>query len=164
MREPRPIIGARAPLFERLVDTDRGTQREPTPLRVLDREALLASVLGEIARLLNTRWPGPPRPGREGFGSMEYGVPDFGGRSPASIADRDQYAAALARALARFEPRLSDIHIQLEPAPGDPVALVGTLSAQLRLGRVLEPVSFPLQVQTRSGAAHIGDAVTGATP
>lgn len=152
MREPRPITGARAPLFERLVDEDRGAALEPVPLRVLDRAGVIASVTREVGRLFNTRSPHPERLAQpETAWVLDYGVPDFGGSSAASAADRERYATLLAQALQRFEPRLSQVRVTLEPVPEAPSRLAGRVSAQLQLGRVREPVSFPLLAAADGG-------------
>jgi len=152
MREPRPITGALAPLFDRLVDLDPEAARESVPQRVLDRPAVVASVAREIVRLFNTRCPHPERPGAAATGwVLDYGVPDFGALSAASAPDRERYAAVLSRLLLAFEPRLSQVRIVLQPVPGEPARLRGAIAAELRLGTVREPVSFPLLLQTKTG-------------
>ncbi|HEY7838162.1 MAG TPA: type VI secretion system baseplate subunit TssE [Terriglobales bacterium] len=166
MREPRPITGARAPLFDRLVDADPDVAREPVPLRVLDRPAVVASVAREITRLFNTRSPQGERLSAAGPGwVLDYGVPDFGNLSAASAPDRERYGALLSRILLVFEPRLSQVRIVLEAVPGDPSRLAGAISAELRLGTVREPVSFPLLLQTKTGELHLAppDAATDAS-
>jgi type VI secretion system lysozyme-like protein len=142
-REPRPLAGARTPLFARLAA--RGAT---APARVLDRAGVVASIALELARLCNTRRPGPVQ--ERALWVLDYGVPDFGGRSPASASDREAYARELERAIAAFEPRLQGIQVALEAAPPaaeQPGRLLGQMRAELRLGSVREPVLFPLLLE-----------------
>lgn len=164
MREPRPLAGARVPLFDRLVDEDPAAAGEPAPLRVLDREALLASVEKELSRLLNTRSPHPERLlGNEPACVLDYGVPDFSALGPASGLDRDGYAALLCRIIPRFEPRLREVKIHFLPVAGDPLRLRGVISGRLQLGMVREPVSFPLLLHTSTGTLTLEEgAAAGA--
>lgn len=164
MEEPRPITGARVPLLERLADLEPEVPREPVPRRILDRAGVMDSVMREIARLFNTRrphpqagasWDAPPS------WVLDYGVPDLTALSAASAADRDRYAAALAQILQTYEPRLSHIRIVLEPVPEDPARLAGALTAQLSLGTVREPVSFPLLIHAKTGALSLEPQAAG---
>ncbi|MGH9466907.1 MAG: type VI secretion system baseplate subunit TssE [Terriglobales bacterium] len=156
MREPRRIAGARAPLLERWASPGRAHGAEPAPLRVLDRGALLVSIAQAIGQLFNTRRPRDHGPDAGAPWVLNYGVPDFGGLSPASARDRDHYAAQLTTALAAFEPRLAQARIVLQPVPGEPLRLAGQLSGEVHLGGIREPVTFPLLLQTVSGELHLG--------
>ena len=53
MPEPKPIEGARALLFDRLVDVS--PEWDEHERRILNRDQLKASVRRELERLLNTR-------------------------------------------------------------------------------------------------------------
>ena len=156
MREPRPIPGARALLFERLVDLDPASPQESTPFRILDRQALEESVRREAARLLNTRCPRPERLQEEGERSvLNYGLPDFSFLIAASGGDRQRLADEIAQALAAYEPRLSQVRVTLDPVQGNPSALAGRIEATLALGMVGEPVSFPLLIQVKAGEIKV---------
>lgn len=167
MDEPRPIAGARVPLLERLADLELDVPREPVPRRILDRAGVMDSVLREIARLFNTRRP-QPLPGSSWDAApswvLDYGVPDFSGLSAASATDRDEYAAVLAQILQTYEPRLRQIRIVLAPMPDDPARLTGTLTAELTLGTVREPVSFPLLIHAKTGALSLGSEPASDAP
>ncbi|TAN22314.1 MAG: type VI secretion system baseplate subunit TssE [Acidobacteria bacterium] len=155
--EPRPMAGARAPLFERLAEVEGTAASGPAPPRVLDRAGLRTSILEGLAQLLNTRRPGGVP---EGW-VLDYGVPDFGGLSAASAPDREHYASALTAAIAAYEPRLLDARISLEPVAGDPQRLRGRLSGDLLLGSIREPVVFPLLLHAASGALQFGEDNAG---
>ena len=76
MIEPKVRSGARALLFDRLVDTEPESQKEVRPLRALDKNGLKASIRRELGRLLNTRCPMPLTPTDERT-VINYGIPDF---------------------------------------------------------------------------------------
>jgi type VI secretion system lysozyme-like protein len=156
MREPRPITGARALLFERLTDTEPGVASEREPFRIHDRDALCESVRREVARLLNTRCPCPERLRETDERTiLEYGIPDFSSLSAASQADRSRLAEMIEQAVSAYEPRLRHIRVALEPAPQRPFALRGRIEARLVTGTVNEPISFPILVQSRDGELEL---------
>jgi type VI secretion system protein ImpF len=156
VREPRPIAGARAPLFERLADPGAGAHSGPTPPSVLDAAALREQVRGDLIRLLNTRC-GLRGSQREFSGDtvLTYGMPDFSALSAASEADRNALAETVAKLIRRHEPRLAGVRVVLRTVPGSPAAVAGVIVAMLRTGPVPEPVSFQLAIDTR----HSEDAV-----
>ena len=151
MREPRPIEGAKAPLFERLTGGTAARKEAGSP-RVLDAAALRESVRLSLAQLLNTRSAAPLAYSEGVHGTvLDYGVPDFASLAPASEADRKLLEDTLARRIAEHEPRLRDIRVRLNPSPGHPGGLTGSITAALRSGSVYEQVSFALAVD-REGA------------
>ena len=156
MREPRPIPGGRALLFDRLVDLEPASPQELPPFRVLDRQALEESVRHEVARTLNTRCPRPERLQEEGERTvLNYGVPDFSFLAAGRGSDRQRLADDLAQAVAAYEPRLSQVRVTLDPVEGNPTALVGRIEAVLAVGMVREAVAFPLSIQVRAGEIEL---------
>lgn len=154
-KQPKPIAGARIPLFERLVDGHLDEPSEPTPLRVQNRQELRESVRKEVSRLLNTRCPG----GEDHKGSViDYGMPDFSWMSAAKGDDRRQIADTIARKVAAFEPRLRQVRVTLEPDAANPRVVVGTISAALVVESIREPVSFPLVIHSKAGLAEVAPA------
>jgi len=151
MREPRPIRGARTPLFERLTDLDPENTSEPEPARVLNRAALRESVRRELSWLLNTR--SPMNSARTGT-ILDYGIPGFTWLSPASGQDRELVGEAIATKVAAFEPRLRDVRVSMEANPANPRAIVGRLEAMLVVEMIAEPVSFPLSISS-TGSAEV---------
>jgi len=146
-RQPKPIRGARTPLFERLCNTARHEPGEPAPLRVEIREELRESVRREVARLLNTRCLRDERNGTV----IDYGMPDFSWMSAASGDDRRLLADTIARKVAAFEPRLRQVRVTIEPDAKDRRAVVGTIEATLVVESLREPISFPLAIRDKSG-------------
>ena len=75
---------------------------------------------------------------------MNYGVPDFSARTPGSESSAAELSAIIAEQLSRFEPRLSGVRVVLAKNPERHNAFIGSIQAQLNVGSVREPVSFPL--------------------
>src|SRR5579864_6435199 len=111
MIEPKIRSGARALLFDRLVDLEPQTQKEIRPLRVLDKKGLKDSVRRELGRLLNTRRPIPLAPHLEERTVINYGIPDFSSLSPHSDNDRKRLEFWMQEAIKNFEPRLVNVKV-----------------------------------------------------
>ena len=133
----------RMPLFDRLVDRDLMLRRELRPSRTLDRRGLRESVRRELEQLCNTRCPFPAHrlPIKE-RSVIDYGIPDFSTFSARSFDDRNRLADLLRRAIEAFEPRLVNVHVRVEPVPGDDLLLSGVIEADVLTETVPEPVSF----------------------
>ena len=160
MRDPKPVEGGRALLFERLADSDpRSREEEAQPFRVLDVQALRESVRRELGRLLNTRRHARSGPGA-GEGEMtvlDYGIPDFSPLSASSGDDQNRLAAEVAAAVTAFEPRLSGVRVRVERLRAEDRALLLRIEGRLTVGRVAEPVSFPVLVRSKSGEALVDE-------
>jgi type VI secretion system protein ImpF len=156
MRDPKPVVGDRALLFERLADAEPlAREEEAQPFRVHDVPALRESVRRELWRLLNTRRH--PQAGGEGGGPLtvlDYGLPDFSSLSASSGADQQRIAAAVAAAISSFEPRLRDVRVSVARVSEVSRALALKVEAVLSVGVLAEPVSFVL-VRARSGEAEV---------
>ncbi|HXS93996.1 MAG TPA: type VI secretion system baseplate subunit TssE [Candidatus Limnocylindrales bacterium] len=151
-REPKPIRGLRTPLFDRLQDTPPGRYASTRPARVFGRRELRESVRVEVARILNTRahLKGESQSLAEGT-VLDYGLPDFYAYSASSNSDLEQLANTIAKKIAAGEPRLSEVRVLLKADPTNPKAVLGIIRASLRLGTVIEPVNFPLSLDSQSG-------------
>ena len=157
-RDPKPVEGGHALLFERLVDEEHRHAphgEEARPLRAHDRGGLKESVRRELRRLLNTRCNLPlrlldaaPRT------VLDYGVPDFSSLSAHSGDDQKLIASVVASTVAAFEPRLREVRVTAERAPGEAHALRLQLEARLVVGTHAEPVSFSLYVHPKTGEAE----------
>ena len=154
MQEPRTHEGARALLFDRLVDLDPLQAVERQPLRVLDRDGLRESVRREVARLLNTRAPLPPsaRAGRERT-VLEYGLPDFSARYTRDPDAQAEMAREIERCIDAYEPRLRGVRVEVEPMANSQRELAVRVSGLMVSGDVVEPVSFPVAIEE---AFHTG--------
>jgi type VI secretion system lysozyme-like protein len=145
VREPKPIQGAKALLFERLVDEDPHTPGEAQPFRIYGVAALRESVGRELMRLLNTRCPRLEGPVDEADRTiLDYGVPSFSHISVSSETDTRQLVRILEQAITVYEPRLRNVQVTIEPSKTSKTTAVGSIEAMLVVGNVNEPVSFPL--------------------
>lgn len=160
MRDPKPVEGGRALLFERLVDADpHSHEEEARPFRVLDVPALKESVRRELQRLLNTRRHGRPwkDDGGEEMTVLDYGIPDLSSLSASSGDDQNRLASTVAAAVSAFEPRLRGVRVSVERLRQEDRALLLRVEAQLAVGTVAEPVSFPVLVRGKSGEAQVDE-------
>jgi len=158
MPDPKPIAGARALLFDRLVDVPDWDERE-RPLRILNSEQLKASVRRELERLLNTRCSIPlHRLGEEERSVVNYGIPDFSSLSPHNADDHALIASIVGQTITAFEPRLRQVRVEVGPVSAAESALWLNISAELAVGMFAEPVSFPVILNSKSGTADMHDS------
>jgi type VI secretion system protein ImpF len=148
MRRPKSDI--RAPLLDRLVDTDPRRSSERIPKRTLTYREYKESVRRDLLWLLNTRTPYPARRLRDRELTVtEYGVPDFGERFAVSPDDRRHVGGELERFVRAFEPRLQEPRVFIREVPGHPKLLRVVFEGMLVLDRqTREPVAFPLVLDT----------------
>lgn len=76
-----------------------------------------------------------------------YGVHDFSGRSLASSTDRNFICHSLELAIARHEPRLTEVKIALDKSQSSTGALCFSISALLVVHPSREPVNFDVLLQ-----------------
>jgi type VI secretion system lysozyme-like protein len=163
--EPTGIEGpkrgprARAPLFSRLFDQEPRQREEAQPRRVLTRERLIESILGELSRVLNTRCS-MTMAGLEGEERtvMNYGLPDFTTLNPTSEGDRQRLARLIVEAVRAFEPRLRNPLVDVKADPVNGRVLRVRVDGMLEMEHLSEPVSFPLVIEERGGAIILGQA------
>ena len=159
MPEPKPIEGARALLFDRLVDVPPEWDEHERPLRILNHEQLKASVRRELERLLNTRCSIPLHQlGEEERSVVNYGIPDFSSLSPRNADDHVLIASIVGQTITAFEPRLRQVRVEVGPVSGAQSSLSLNISAELTVGLFSEPVSFPVTLNSKSGTAEINDS------
>ena len=159
MREPKPIAGARALLFDRLVDLHPQTREEDPPFRILDREQLKASIRRELGRLLNTRCSlSLHQIGEEERSVVNYGIPDFSSLAAQNADDQALIGAIITRTITAFEPRLSQVRAEVEQVPDSEASLWISLHALMSVGLHNEPVHFPVLLNSKNGAAEVHDS------
>lgn len=164
MADSRNTGGARALLFQRLVDTDPSGEKESPPFRVLTRQALRKSVRRELGQLLNSRCPVPLHLlGDEERTVINYGIPDFTSLSPESSEDRKLIASIIGQTITAYETRLRNVRVTAEYSEADERTLHIMVEADLvtetvieirsypEFGTSLEPVSFPIVLYSKTG-------------
>jgi type VI secretion system lysozyme-like protein len=156
---PRRGPRARAPLFSLLFDHEPRQREEAQPRRVLTREHLVESILGELSRLLNTRCS-TTMAGLEGQERtvMNYGLPDFTTLNPTSEGDRQRLGRLIVEAVRAFEPRLRNPLVEVKADAANGRVLRVRVDGMLVMEHLSEPVSFPLVIEERGGAITVGHA------
>jgi len=154
--QPHKIAASRVLLFDRLIDEDPKQLKEAHPFRVYSKEQLVASIAQELARLLNTRNPQTRSERAVERTVLDYGLRDFSSLFASSPTDRDTLAREIEDTIEAFEPRLKEVSITWEPTPeGRQQQLSANIGAKIKLGTLLEPVSFPLLIYSTSGEARV---------
>lgn len=159
MGEPKPIEGARALLFDRLVDLPPGNDHQERHLRILNREQLKASVRRELERLLNTRCSLPLHQlGEEERSVVNYGIPDLSSLSPQNADDHALIASIVGQTISAFEPRLRQVNVVVSAVEGSESRVWLNINAELVVGLFAEPLSFPVLLNSKNGVAELHDS------
>jgi len=152
----RAFEGARALLFERLVDLDPQAPTEPKPLRTLNRRELRESVRRELEWLLNTRCPIPaPLLDERERTVINYGIPDLSWFYPQNPRDQRRLASILSQTISAFEPRLRQVRVTVERYLDVQQALYVIVDALLVIESITEPVSFPVVIYSKRGGSEV---------
>lgn len=129
------------PLFDRLASAPS----EPSSTHLETMEAIQASIGRELRHLFNTRSSLAPADYVQGSGTvLEYGIPDFSALGSQSAAELAQLATALRLAVERYEPRLSDVTVQVGASPSRQELALVRIGAQARAGLELRRVDFEM--------------------
>jgi type VI secretion system protein ImpF len=154
--------GARDPLTPSLLD--RLTDAEPSAgstgsHRYQVISELRKSVRRDLENLLNSRWRCTTKDAiAAGLQDslVNYGLPDFSGGSSEAAQDHDIVYRAVADAIARFEPRLTNV--QVRPARGEQGNdrnLRFHIEAVLRVEPWQEPVRFNTMLEPTTGQVTV---------
>lgn len=146
---PAIVSGSPMPLFDRLAAGGEA--------QLSGTDALRDSIARDLMRLLNTR----SRLTFDEFAACEgtvldYGMPDFSAHSLHSGPDRDAMAAAVARAISLFEPRLSDVTVTFAFPAGHAQRATLTVAGQMRGGLGVAHVAFELAANGHTFAGTHG--------
>jgi type VI secretion system lysozyme-like protein len=149
----REVSAGLLPLFDRLGDESFGAIDSV----LLDAPGLMRSLERDLSRLMNTRNGSTIDAFLAGSPDvLNYGLPDVTVLWPSSKHDRDKLAEVLEHAIAAFEPRLTQVMVQVSTDPEFPARARVLLAAAVRLGRELRRVDFRLAVDARDGVAEFG--------
>ena len=145
-----PILGndtkVVASILDRLIDDDPAAASEALPIRLQNLQQLKASVARDLEALLNTR--------QEVFNQnaadfpevdrsiVTYGLPDFSAFNLRSQRDRQTVHRAVENAISKFEPRLTDVRVSIEPLKEHDRNVRFRVDALLKMDPALTPVSF----------------------
>lgn len=136
---------AQASLLDRLIDDDPGNSRESVQYRLLDVRQVKAFVVRDLENLLNSRRSITVLPAQ--FRELEnsvatYGLKDFTAKNTDSQKLRQDIRKDVERSIARFEPRLKNVKVDLETGTKKERNLSFRISAMLVVDPIREPVAF----------------------
>ena len=149
-RQPTRLRRACASILDRLIDADpdRAQDRPKTVSETIDD--LKAAVLRDIEHLLNARrpWRSVPRATLK-TSSLGYGIPDFTAGAFDGEEAQEALRAEIEDTILRFEPRLTQVQVQLA-GPAAPLRAMLTLniSALVLMEPAPEPINFDTFVDT----------------
>lgn len=148
-RAPRP---ARVPLLDRLIDAEPDRVADTPPSAAETVELLRRSVHRDLEALLNARRPWRSVPDATPalrLSPLAYGIPDFTAGAFNDRRQREALRAEVEEAIRRFEPRLTQVQVQLAD-DGDLLraTLRLRIDAMLRVDPAPEPIVFDTVVDT----------------
>jgi type VI secretion system lysozyme-like protein len=122
------------------------------PLRVYSTDMLSESVQRELDRVLNSRSPTPLEElERREWTTLDYGLPDYTGWFTHSRTSQTRLAKLIERTIRAYEPRLREPRVRVEPREGSDRSLDVFISGSVKVGMVMEPISFPLVIRGSTG-------------
>lgn len=138
-------------VLDRLLDDEPGVSYEPTRNRGQSLRELEAAVARDLETLLNTRQETleelPSEYVEVNRSLITYGLPDFTALSLLSLDDRNRILRSVENAIARFEPRLLRVRVNLETPRNNDRGLRFRIDALLRVDPAPEPVTFDAVLQ-----------------
>jgi len=134
-----------ASILDRLIDREPQLTRESVQYRLLNFAQVKAGVIRDLENLLNTKsqiLPVPPAYKEVNSSLFVYGLSDFTSLNPRSTSTRQQLRQDIERTIARFEPRLKNVTVQIEVPTEEERNIRLRISALMVLDPVAEPVTF----------------------
>lgn len=158
-------------VLDRLLDHEPEVTSEPVPSRAQGLRQMKQSVRRDLEWLLNARQSSPvihrpehsDKSGGDAAGVSHelqsslifYGLPDFSSASTISVSDQKRVSRAIETAVAKFEPRLTEVVVTLLPMREVERALRFRIDARLRVEPAPEPVTFDTVLHIHSGEYRI---------
>ena len=105
-------------VVDRLLDDTPVHAGAPASSEAEELRQLTLDVGRDLENLLNTRRrfkPCPPHFHELASSLIEYGIPDFTGLNMSVPSEREQARLAIERAIRRFEPRLKNVAVTVQP-------------------------------------------------
>ena len=133
--------GGYAPLFDRLAQVEDSKREVP---HWLDTKQLERSVFKELITIVQTRsrLTFPEFLTKKNLTVLDYGLPDFYGKSVQNSDNRNEINQILTKAFLFFEPRLKNINIEHLVDSQNKAELKFQISGDLQTDQSTEPVSF----------------------
>lgn len=147
-------------LLDRLIDYDAEHQVEPHLTRGESLRRLRSSVRRDIEWLLNTIRSTEAPPGLTELQKSLYtfGIPDISSMSLESAQDGNKLLRGLERAIAQFEPRLSNVRVTaLDGITRKKMYIEFHIDALLLIDPLPERLSFDTVFEVARGAYKVKD-------
>ncbi|HEX8223824.1 MAG TPA: type VI secretion system baseplate subunit TssE [Allosphingosinicella sp.] len=119
-----------------------------------DFDAVLSALERDLNALLNTCRPYPSWRNGVEDSVVGYGLADLTAEDFSSTSARDRIAAAIAQCIRRFEPRLSAVEVEADPAASPSAGLKFRIRGEL-LG-VAIPVEYSARIRPIDRMIQIG--------
>lgn len=135
----------KASILDRLMDNDPGLSREPVQERSVSIWHIKAEIIRDLENLLNTKRQIVSLPTiykQVNNSVFMYGLRDYTAMNPGSISVKQQLRQDIERAIAQFEPRLTNITVQLEMSNQKERNIRFRITALLVVDPMAEPVTF----------------------
>jgi type VI secretion system protein ImpF len=155
-------------VLDRLIDREPNLAADAYTTRAQSIRQLKAAVRRDMEWLLNTRRN--PEPANEDMEELakslyNYGLPDFSHVSIHNPRDRGSLTLEIENTVARYEPRLKDIRVEVleYPVPGSPSRILHfQIEGMLQMDPSPEQISFDTVLQLASGEYQIRGGDRGA--
>lgn len=141
-------------VLDRLLDYEPEMTREAVASRSKNLRELKQSVRRDLEWLLNTRQVagGIPPDLKETTNSVAaFGLPDFTHLSIDSVGDQKFIKREVEEAIRRFEQRLENVVVSIEPVRSTERILRFRIDAHLKIDPVPEPITFDTVLQLGNG-------------
>ena len=145
-------------LLDRLIDEEPNNRNEARERLAQSLADLKDSVRRDIEWMLNTRRAPiePPESAKELWKSVYcYGLPDTTGMTISSVEDRGRMARLVAAAISAFEPRLINVNVEMDDAPGGDRTLRFRIDALLRVEPAPARIYFDTTLELTSGQYEV---------
>jgi type VI secretion system protein ImpF len=156
--EPKNQVGIKAPLFDRLIDDDPTEETDSSFKMILSPQELIDSIQLEVSRILNTRLTAKNKDYEEltqdplNFGlPFLFGFQDFQSFDSTNSVQRRRMAFTCQQAIAKFEPRLSDVKVKIQGFNKITQALEVHITGYVLLEKLREIVQFPITLDCSPG-------------
>ncbi len=146
-------------LFERLTDLEPAKREEAPLTYVQSVRRLRVTLRRDLEWLLNTRQPLVDVPDwckELPYSLIRYGLPDLTTYSMGTKRDQARLIDMLERTLQTFEPRLSNVVVNLLPVNTKARVLKFQIEGNLRMENGVERVQFDTTLDLSSGTYNVG--------
>ena len=133
----------RGSLFDRLIDDEPYVEEVSPSLLTLNLEEIKFSIYREISWLLNSNSSHRQEElDKQDRTCVNYGFPDFSCLFPDSTVDRKKLSKIVAETISKYEPRLSNIEVEVREGEEDSFSISLLVGAELNIEEVKEPITF----------------------